>query len=259
MKTIIISDIHNRFYWIEEALSSHLLRPYDRVIFLGDYFDDFNDTPDVALNSAKWLKKSLHNPNRIHLYGTHDMWYRFPFNPYIQASGNTEGKYRAIQRVLNPEDWNLLKLYHYEQNYLTTHAGVHPYLISEYVFRNRNIFDKYIVGTNLQLGSQDVINKIVKPATEEASKRISQGFADSWLSAGFARGGLQPVGGINWLDWDQEFEPVHYINQIVGHTEHRNPQEKITSNSYNYCLDTRNHHIGILENGIFTFIENPFL
>lgn len=259
MKTIIISDIHNRFHWIEDALSSPFLQPYDRVIFLGDYFDNFKDTPDDALNTAKWLKKSLHKSNRTHLYGTHDLWYRFPFNPYIKASGNTEAKYRAIQNVLSPEDWDLLRLYNYEQNYLMTHAGIHPYLIREYITRNRNIFGRYIINNTIQLDTQDIAHNIVRPATEEALKRISQGSADIWLNAGFARAGLQPVGGIIWLDWDQEFEAIPYLNQILGHTEHREPKENITENSKNYDLDTRSHHLGILENGIFMWIENPYL
>lgn len=259
MKTIIISDLHNRVDWVEDALLSSLLRPYDRVVFLGDYFDNYGDTPDDAMKSAIWLKQSLKMPNRIHLYGTHDLWYRFPSNPYIGASGNTIEKYYAIQKILDSNDWNLLKLYHYEQDYLMTHAGIHPYLISEYVYRNRDIFDKYIVNNNLQLGTQDIINKIVKPATENALKRVSQGFTDTRLDAGFARGGRQPVGGIIWLDWNREFEPVPYLNQIVGHTEHKYPEEKITENSKNYDLDTRSHNLGILENETFTWIANPYL
>lgn len=255
MKTIIISDLHNRVDWIEDALSSPILQPYDRVVFLGDYFDDYHDTPEDATNAARWLKQSLRKPNRIHLTGTHDLWYRFPSNPYIGASGNTIEKYNAIHTVINPNDWSLLKLYHYEQNYLMTHAGVHQYIISEYVFRNKNMFDKYIVNNNLQLDSQNIINRIVGPATEDALDTISEGFADPWLNAGFARGGSQPVGGIIWLDWNQEFEPIPGLNQIVGHTEHKKPAEKITSNSNNYDLDTRNQHIGVLENGKFRYIE----
>ncbi len=32
---------------------------------------------------------------------------------------------------------------------------------------------------------------------------------------------------------------------------------EITKNSKNYCLDTRNKHIGILENGVFIFETSP--
>lgn len=259
MKTIIISDIHNRVYWVEEALSSPLLKPYDEVIFLGDYFDDYNDTINDVLIASKWLKNSLKIKNRIHLQGTHDLWYRFPYNPYIEVSGNTVYKERVINNIITPSDWNKIKLFHFEQNYLISHAGVHRYLISEYIFRNKNIFSQYIVDNNLQLGIEEIVNKIVKPATDESLVDINKGYANPWLSAGFSRGGMQPVGGIVWLDWNEEFEPVSGLNQIVGHTELKIPAEKSTKDSKNYDLDTRNHHIGILENRIFTWIENPYL
>ncbi|MBU4076480.1 MAG: hypothetical protein KKD46_06750 [Euryarchaeota archaeon] len=41
MRTVIISDLHNRVDWIESTLS---ILDFDKVVFLGDYFDDFDDT-----------------------------------------------------------------------------------------------------------------------------------------------------------------------------------------------------------------------
>lgn len=259
MKTIIIPDLHNRVDFVEPALTSPALQPYDNVIFLGDYFDDFYDTPRDVTNSAMWLKQSLHKPNRIHLWGTHDLWYRFPNNPFIMASGNTEEKAEAINRVLTIEDWNLIRPYHYEQNFLMTHAGVHPYLIGQYALKNKQIFGKYIVNNSLQLSTQEVIDRIIKPATDEALEDVSNNVINIWFEAGFARWGTQPVGGITWLDWNREFKPIPDLNQIAGHTEHREPEEKIIINSKNYDLDTKNCHLGILENGIFIWIENPYL
>ncbi|PWB49313.1 MAG: hypothetical protein C3F06_14275 [Candidatus Methanoperedenaceae archaeon] len=242
MATIIISDLHNRVDWVEPALS--LLKPYDNVIFLGDYFDDFNDTPEDAANSAKWLKQSLSRPNRIHLCGTHDIWYRFPDNQYIQASGNTEEKSDAINQIITEKDWGLLQLFHYEQGFLFTHAGVHSYFIKKFAFENK---------ISMQ---GEIIDKILKPATQKALMDISNNRPNEWLAAGFARGGMQAVGGITWLDWDDEFEPVPELNQIVGHTQMKYPGEKSMQNSKNYCLDTKNKHLGVLENGIFSYIEN---
>lgn len=257
MKTIIISDVHNRVDWIEDALSSPILQPYDNIIFLGDYFDDFNDTPEMATNAARWLKLSLRKPNRIHLTGTHDLWYRFPYNRFIAASGNTEAKAYAIRGVLSQEDWNLLKLYHYEQDFLMTHAGLHINLIGEYVFKHNliDLFDKYITNKELQLNGQEIVDQIVKPATIEAIDSVKDGHTHPWLDAGVVRGGRQSVGGIIWLDWRYEFKPIPGLNQIVGHTELREPEEKYIKSSINYDLDTRNHHVGILENGRFTYIE----
>ncbi len=106
LRTIIIPDLHNRVDWVEPALSS---MRYDKVIFLRDYFDDFDDTVEDVKKVAKWLKQSLSKPGRIHLCGTHEMWYRFPDNPFLQASGNTEQKSDLINHILTAKDWNLLE------------------------------------------------------------------------------------------------------------------------------------------------------
>ncbi len=249
MKTIIISDLHNRVAWVEEALSSPKLQPYDRVVFLGDYFDDFNDTAEDIIRAASWLKASLHKPNRIHLIGTHDIWYRFPWNPEIAASGNTQEKAQIIKGILDKDDWNLLKMYHYEQGYLMTHAGVHPSLITAYV-RERSKEDEMPV----LLTGKEIVDKVIKPATDEALAHAGTKQSE-WIGAGYARNGNQPVGGILWLDWTLEFRPVPHLNQIVGHTELKRPGVKKSRTSTNYCIDTKNKHIGILEDGVLTIKE----
>lgn len=255
MKTIIIPDLHNRFSFVELALMSPVLQPYDRAIFLGDYFDDFYDTPQDVASSARWLKQSIYRPNRIHLLGTHDMWYRFPDNPFIMASGNTEEKSNAINHVLNGKDWNLVIPYHYEQDFLMSHAGVHPYIIGQYALKNKQIFGKYIAGNNLQLSTQEIIDRIIKPATEEGLEDVKNNIMNSWFEAGFARGGTQKVGGITWLDWQREFQHIPDLNQIVGHSEVQIPEQKSTPNSKNYCIDTKSRYIGILEDGELTYVE----
>lgn len=94
-----------------------------------------------------------------------------------------------------------------------------------------------------------------------------------WLfKAGSARGGPEPVGGVTWCDWDQEFEPTPGLHQIVGHTpassvritmlEDRtgvitrqtlaldaNEGKDVNrgeSASTNLCLDTRLRHVALL-------------
>jgi hypothetical protein len=136
-----------------------------------------------------------------------------------------------------------------------THAGVHPYIIGQYVLKHKRTFGKYIVDNNLQLSTQEIIDRIIKPATEEGLEDVKNNILNSWFEVGFARGGMQKVGGITWLDWQQEFQPIPDLNQIVGHSELRIPEQKSTRNSMNYCLDTKNRHIGILENGEFTYVE----
>jgi predicted MPP superfamily phosphohydrolase len=224
MKTLVISDLHNRVDWIEPYLSSV---EYDKIIFLGDYFDDFGDTPKDIKNSAKWLKQSLQNPDRIHLFGTHDMWYRFPHNRHLIASGNTRDKSDVINKILDEEDWNLLEFYYFEQDYLLTHAGLHPSFVDN--------------------NPKSSLSKLI----EEALIEIEEGKMSPILDAGLARGGLNLFGGITWLDWHEEFEIIQNLNQILGHTQVKAPVEKSTINSKNYCVDTQNRHVGFIEKNVF--------
>lgn len=251
MKTIIIPDIHHRVYWIEDFLS---LLVYDYVIFLGDYFDDFFDTLEDALKTAIWLKESLYKPGRIHLLGNHDLWYRFPYNKNLTTTGNTYEKESIIRAILNEDDWKLLRLYYYEQNYILSHAGIHINLINEYIANNIDTFDKDITDNIATF----YIDKVIRPACEDALEDAKDGLKNSWLSAGIVRGGTQEVGGITWLDWVYEFQPISNLNQIVGHTLLESIGKKITKDSKNYCIDTNNEYIGMLENGEFKIAENPY-
>lgn len=254
MKTIIIPDLHNRVNWIENFLSSV---EHDRVIFLGDYFDNFEDTSNDIELVTKWLKESIHKPNRVHLFGTHELWYRFQHNPFIFVSGNDQMKGELINSILDIEDWKYLRLYCFEQDFLITHAGLHSYLIYEFVLRNKSIFGTYI--KNFNPSGRDIVDNIVGPATKEALQYVEAGKSHPWLAAGMARAGEQSVGGIIWLDWTEEFVPVPGLNQIVGHTQLDYPGEIVTEDSKNYNLDTKNRYVGMLENGKLTYIKNSYI
>src|SRR5690606_22035145 len=80
MTTLVLPDVHNHFAEAEAQIARH---PADRIVFLGDYFDSFDDTPAMAAATAEWLKDSLAKPDRLHLWGNHDLWHRFPRNPQI--------------------------------------------------------------------------------------------------------------------------------------------------------------------------------
>jgi len=247
MKTIIISDLHNRVSWVEKALASSSLQPYDKVIFLGDYFDNYNDTKKAAEKTALWLKQSLQQPNRIHLIGTHDLFYMYPHNEFLMVSGNSKSKARVISKVLDFNDIKKLYMFAFEQQFLISHAGVHTLLINDFIKRNNIAINKTDVN--------DLITHVIEPATTKALFYAVKGQMDAWIDAGYSRRGFQPVGGIIWLDWNTEFEPVPHINQIVGHTEIIIPDIKFDPVSVNFNIDTKNKHIGIIENGLFSVIE----
>lgn len=125
MKIIAVGDIHHgpNLEQIEAAIERE--KP-DLTIFIGDYFDQFGDQPEYAYLTAKWLKSSLVKPNRVHIWGNHDLPYGFP--EYSFCPGFDPAKERAIRSVLGESDWRKLQLWHLirfnGEHWLFTHAGL---------------------------------------------------------------------------------------------------------------------------------------
>ena len=53
-RTLIISDIHLRWKLVDNIINEE---SPDEIIFLGDYFDDFGDTPEKNLVMAESIKQ----------------------------------------------------------------------------------------------------------------------------------------------------------------------------------------------------------
>ncbi|MBK9989885.1 MAG: metallophosphoesterase [Verrucomicrobia bacterium] len=124
-KLVAVGDIHHgpNLEQIDAAIEREMP---DLTIFLGDYFDQFHDHFDHARRTAQWLKQSLNKPNRIHLWGNHDVPYGY--SEYAHCPGYDPAKERAIRSVLDDHDWAKLKLWHIENHWLFTHAGLsRPY------------------------------------------------------------------------------------------------------------------------------------
>jgi len=247
VKTIVISDIHNRVDWIEPYIQS-LNGNYDEIVLLGDYFDNFDDTPTDAEHTARWLKYSICQPKRIHLLGNHDTWYAFPRTPF-HCGGNTVDKLRVIETVMKQVYWQHVKICYFSQNFLFSHAGIYK----SWALHPIKGFD------------YNYLQEICKDAIEHAKYgRMPRIFA-----SGFVRGGdWDTIGGITWLDYDLEFKPIIGVNQIVGHSPHPNPLGKgiykavpnrKCSRTNNYCVDFHNTYVTIIENGVVSFEKNTYL
>src|ERR1035441_7570735 len=79
MKTLIFSDLHEPPHDVLDRIEAIIAdERADRIVFLGDYFDQFDDTPRDAARTAAWLAKSLTDPRRTHLIGNHDASYLWP-------------------------------------------------------------------------------------------------------------------------------------------------------------------------------------
>lgn len=220
-KIIIIPDIHNR--WIEAENIIELEGDTNKIIFLGDYFDSFGDehNPEITIQTAQWLNKSVQDPDRIHLFGNHDLWYSHgSCQPY--CAGNTEFKRFAIKQYFN--DWNKLKFHCWVDDWLCTHAGLSNRIYQEY---------KKEGFTVLELMCQVEMSKRHHPLVS---------------LVGEMRGGIEgEVGGILWCDYD-EFEDIAETKQIFGHTN----RNEVRSGQLHHCIDTHLENYAVYEDGKMT-------
>lgn len=203
--TLIIPDLHHRWEQAEKIIAAV---GADEVLFLGDYFDDFGDNPAMVKATTDWLEDSVAKPNRIHLWGNHDVHYAFVYKTF-QCSGYEQWKYFIVHDSINPKVWDKLKFYHFLDNkWLLTHAGLHKLNVPDSIKKFRKDRPKFVLELSGWLDHE--IRKGFNAAADGNG---------SWIfNAGAARWGHQRVGGITWCDFQREFFPVQGINQIVGHT-----------------------------------------
>lgn len=181
----------------------------DKVICLGDAFDDFGDTPEMVAHTCEWLEDFINNPNHIFIGGNHDIQYIYPYRTF-QCSGYAQWKYFIIHDMLNLRVWDKLKWFHFlDGQWLLSHGGLHTLNVPDRVKKFR------------EEGRPKFIEELAKYLNEELRKGFQDGANNksTWIfNAGRARWGSQRVGGITWCDFEREFKPFRGINQIVGHT-----------------------------------------
>jgi predicted phosphodiesterase len=262
-RTLVISDIHNRHVQAQILIDKV---PCDRIVLLGDYFDNFSDSVCDAHNTAVWLKESILSNSKITpLIGNHDAAYFWPACTFLRCSGFTEPKMQAIRRVLPDEDMkHKFKVFTTDQNFVLSHAG-----LSNKVWKELNQFQTHIDIEKTKLDS------FVSALDEYVKKNINMLELvrhAPLFAAGWDRGGEIPNGGITWMDW-KNFAPIKGINQIVGHTPVFLPEFMIQlplgtvkrfsveelckkknlkfddATSINLDLDTHSNHYAIIEDG----------
>ena len=218
MRRLVIPDIHENIIPVCNLL---LREKHDEAIFLGDWVDRFPSQPGNLYLTLDFLLSALKEPNKVFIYGNHDMPYAFPKAPVLGCSGYQWKHAEEIGMILGGKlARERFKLYYEADGYLLSHAGLSSF----------NAYPDW------------------REKAGEAIPRLENGEMSYWVAAGVARGGSVPKGGLTWLDWDREFQPVEGLKQIVGHSKGYQPRRK----GPNYCIDTALDHYGILEDGLFT-------
>lgn len=228
MLELVIPDIHTKWEIAEKYIE--LYGPQvDHIVCLGDYFDDFNDGPKSNAATAEWIKTHLYDPKFTFLLGNHDQHYSYgdKLHYNAQCSGYTRNKHRAISKVLGIKDWDEFELYRLSGRFLYTHAGYTQYLARQVVKVGRNF----------------------KTQIEKARMDVKIRMYNDMIAPGYSRGGNEPVGGLLWCDFNDDFKPIPGLCQVFGHTRAAYPHMKANFNhktdtirqwgdTKNWCVDT---------------------
>lgn len=119
MKILVLGDTHAHTTWKDVVKKEN----YDKVIFLGDYFDNFSrPSADFQLQNFKEIVEFCEKNNGIVLLGNHEYHYMHPKEKY--SGFNYDNRYKAHDYLM--ELWNkkILKPVHIENDIIFSHAGV---------------------------------------------------------------------------------------------------------------------------------------
>jgi hypothetical protein len=225
---LVVPDSHLRI----ERMRSVLDEWGDKgpVVFLGDFFDDFDDTPKRNQEMACYLKETvLHNANHTVLMGNHDLHYHPRCPSELWCSGFHPDKKKAIGEVLGLEDFERFKWAHEWGGVLFTHAGLHPRLTPA-----------------MAKGEARELAGWIEKTCSAALDNLDP--SEPLLRAGRMRGGYQPFGGVIWMD-AREYQPVGTVRQIFGHTPLRKALPLDSTPHGSWCVDTNLETVAILKSG----------
>ena len=247
MRYLVISDVHLRWRIVSSIIKKEKNK-YDKILFLGDYMDDFGAIAQDYIDMCKWLKDNIYDENKIFLLGNHDIAY---FSHYMMSlaerhnylcSGYSDQWYNIVKDYLSYEDWEQFKLHYFiKDNVLCTHAGLTNKLYDFSKIKN--------------------IKEFVETESAKALKRIKDNLIpDVFVGAGKSRGGRYDFGGIVWSDYLDDFEHVNGLNQIFGHTIILEPDYIIydSDNTFDLALDTNNRNYAIYDDETNNIIIKKF-
>ena len=224
---IVIPDIHQQIFKLDILLDCEDFKTAEEVIFLGDYFDSF-DQQDQFEDTVTFLNDNAGNPRYTFLMGNHDIHY-LSTNKAYRCSGYSSNNHEYIKTNLSKEFRDKIKLFELKkiagESVLFSHAGFHP--------------SHFTVSTDAS--KHDSLVKFFD------SLDIDINLNHPLLHAGQDRGGRQYGGGLLWIDW-YSLELIEGLFQIVGHTQHTYPQMMANAemSACNINIDTAlNHYLKI--------------
>ncbi len=251
MKTITIGDIHGLDLWKDILFgSSYEYRVwreayvngaplnwdpdvpflgYDKIIFIGDYTDSFDISSPTILKNLKEiieLKKILEH-RVVLLLGNHDVQY------FVKGQGcsgyRPEMKHDLEEVFLSNED--LFQLAFQDGNYLWTHAGVSSAWL--------DVFRKELYEPTMRFSK---ILREESPVTIAGQLNLGFRFRlKSVFNVDWDSGGRDSTAGPLWIRPGRLNRESLPINQVVGHTVHKEIAQVSVGDYSHWYIDVLPH------------------
>lgn len=206
MKILTIPDTHGFDFWKQYVYKN--INEFDKIIFLGDYVDEFKLKDDVIIqNLMDIIELKFNNPNKIELlWGNHDIQYLY-LNTEVFKQTKCHGYRRSYAWKLNKifiENKYLFKPIHIYKNYIWSHAGFSTLYMKQ--------LDYYIKAMNY-------IDSFEEKITELFNTCVPIMYRIGW-----AREGYYNCGSFLWADIKETYNhPLEGHHQVVGHSPIKEP------------------------------------
>lgn len=254
MKALVIGDIHGRKFW-RSTIADNISK-VDKVIFLGDYLDPYNneiiddedsmecksfdDSYNMLIMLSNIIELKKNEPNKyILLTGNHTdsyIWSKFA------AATRTDYKNWEKYHKFFSENLDLFNLVWIEDNTIFSHAGITKGWASDFLYS----YMKY--DENAQLEKDSVILEAARVLKDTQLKDFNKYYIDSISHISYYRYGDNIHGSCEWADLREHLEITDYndcngyipkgdpdVYQVFGHTQLRKP----LINELWACLDCR--------------------
>ena len=221
-KILVIPDVHGRLFWKEPVMK--YLDIVDRVVFLGDYLDPYEDedglADDIYKNMMEIIELKQNNMEKIVLLkGNHDQHYAS--ERFEELAGGTrmdQQNWNKYHKVFI-ENKELFKIAHMEQikgmPYVFSHAGLTLYWLTKVNDNVWHLFDNMISVANPEIIER--INLLDDDGIGQDMLAVIGSYR-TWFG--------EKTGSVLWADIEEHTIPnapkaygLNKVFQVFGHTK----------------------------------------
>lgn len=219
MKVLFVGDVHNHTYMFNDVQRLDKEHNFDKIIFLGDYVDDWNTTNKESLETLdKVIELKTNNPEKyIFCIGNHELSYLgYPCSGHQKEMDNLV-RLKLIENLDCFVSYTTIQLG--DDLFYCSHAGfVNDYLINELQPNNTKWED------NIKSLKYNILSRL-----------------HLMTPCSYFRGGRYPYSSFLWADRRElMYCPDNLIipYQIVGHTPALTVGSYISELEKLYFIDT---------------------